>query len=315
MIDYKYLIFDVYGTLADWETGLYDALKPLLSRFPSALHWSRVDALRAFASVEKDIQAQNPSMLYSDILAKAHEAIEARLIASEGEYKMAAKEDGDHQESLPIADPSGSKSSPAIDAHTTFGNSIKQWPIFPDSAQALRDLSAQYKLIVLSNVDHASFAYTHSYLSEGTSPTSSDQHPPATYTRPLPNPHPRDLWLPQQTPNSKSPFSLIMTAQDTHVYKPAIEGFLAVLDAIRNEPSLLASSADIPTLEEVKSQTLIVAQSIMHDHEPARRLGLRSVWIDRQGAAFRTEDDGVSAGWGWRFETLGDMARVVEEEF
>lgn len=48
---------------------------------------------------------------------------------------------------------------------------------------------------------------------------------------------------------------------------------------------------------------------------PAQHLGVRSVWIDRQGAALRPDDDGRDAGWGWRFETLGDMVRAVKEEF
>lgn len=323
LTDHKYLIFDVYATLIDWETGLHNALKPLLSRFPSASRWSRGEALRAFQSVEIDLQAQHPSMLYSGILAKAHEVLEARLIAAEGR-SSATGDSTSTLEGNPTSvnistEPSSSTSQPVANVHTVFGDSIKRWAPFPDSAGALHDLSTHFKLIVLSNVDHTSFSYSHAYLSEGTSPTVADDHdgnqqPLPFYTRPSPNPHPRDLWLPQQTPNSKSPFSLIMTAQDTGVYKPAPEGFLAVFEAIRTEPSLFAFTG--PTVDDVKSQVLIVAQSLTHDHEPARRLGVRSVWIDRKDATLRPEgiDDDKDPVWKWRFETLGDMAQAVKEE-
>ncbi len=40
----------------------------------------------------------------------------------------------------------------------TFGESVPLWPAFPDSAAALRDLGSRYRLVILSNVDRASFA-------------------------------------------------------------------------------------------------------------------------------------------------------------
>ncbi|KAF8068762.1 haloacid dehalogenase [Lyophyllum atratum] len=334
LTDHKYLIFDVYGTLADWETGLYDALKPLLSRFRSSSRWSRSEAVHAFMSIESDIQGQHPSMRYSDLLAKAHEVLEARLLAKE-ERPTKALDTADtttlegHLPSLNVADkpgePSSAKldSSPTPNAHTVFGNSIKQWAPFPDSSKALHDLSKYFHLVVLSNVDHASFAHTHTYLSEGSSPSDvgDDQPAPALYSRPDPIANPRGLWLPRQTPNSKSPFSLILTAQDVGAYKPSLTGFLAAFEAIRAEPDLLAhpGSSDAPTaqsIDDIKAKTLVVAQSLTHDHEPAKQLGVSSVWIDRQGAALRPAppSDGKEFGWQWRFETLGDMARAVEEE-
>jgi len=311
LTDYKYIIFDVYGTLADWETGIYEGLKPLLSRFPSVSRWSRGDALQAFLSVESDLQTQYPSLLYSNLLAKVHEVLEARLAAAEADLDL----DGP---STVTSIATRSTSSAPSNAHTAFGQSIKHWAPFPDSSQALHDLSTHFKLIVLSNVDHLSFAYTHGYLSEGISPPANIQQSSPIYSRPSPNPHPHDLWLPQQTPDSKSPFSLVMTAQDTGAYKPALEGFNMVFETIRTEPSLLGSflaeGNAPPTIGDIKSRALIVAQSLQHDHGPARRLGVRSVWIDRQGAAFRPDDGGKDAGWGWRFETLGDMAQAVEQE-
>jgi FMN phosphatase YigB (HAD superfamily) len=76
----------------------------------------------------------------------------------------------------------------------------------------------------------------------------------------------------------------------------------------------------MPELEDVheyvKAHTLVVAQSLTHDHVPAKKLGVRSVWIDRQNAEMRPDDgeDQEKWGWKWRFTTLGEMARAVELE-
>ncbi|KAG6831416.1 hypothetical protein H0H87_005237 [Tephrocybe sp. NHM501043] len=328
LTDFKYMIYDVYGTLADWESGLYDALQPLLSTFPSVSQWSRAEAINAFLLVESEIQAQHPSMLYSDLLAKAHEVLEARLVAAEnggdGEGKERTTLEGTPTPLVPGESSAQGSSSATSNAHTIFGNSIQKWAPFLDSAQALQELSKHFHLIVLSNVDHASFAHTHAYLSEGTFPSASKdyQTAPSLYSRPSPNTHPRDLWLPRLTPGSKSPFSLILTAQDTGAYKPAHTGFLAALEAIRSEPYLLTTPGSLndvttaqPTLEEIKAKTLSAAQSLTHDHKPAKELGITSIWIDRQGAALRpTLDDGKEFGWRWRFQTMGQLAHAVTEE-
>ncbi len=44
------------------------------------------------------------------------------------------------------------------DAHRRFGASVPDWPAFPDSAEALQYLKRHYQLVILSNVDRASFA-------------------------------------------------------------------------------------------------------------------------------------------------------------
>jgi len=215
--------------------------------------------------------------------------------------------------------------------HIAFGRSVQNWPIFPDSSKALHDLSKYFHLIVLSNVDHASFAHTHAALSEGASAIPTIQLPSTIYSRPIPNDHPRNLWLPQLTDKSKSPFSLILTAQDTGAYKPDLRGFHAAFEAIRREPNLRAQpgaitdnnsaftgrheESELPSVDEVIRKTLSVAQSLTHDHVPVKQLGMRSVWIDRKDAAWRpTKSDGKEYGWTWRFRTLGDMAQAVEEE-
>jgi putative hydrolase of the HAD superfamily len=44
------------------------------------------------------------------------------------------------------------------DDATAYGQSVKDWPAFPDTAAALSRLATRFKLIILSNIDRASFA-------------------------------------------------------------------------------------------------------------------------------------------------------------
>ena len=50
------------------------------------------------------------------------------------------------------------------DAARAFGQSVGDWPAFPDSAMALRHLKRHFELIILSNVDRASFARSNERL-------------------------------------------------------------------------------------------------------------------------------------------------------
>lgn len=67
LADFKVLTFDCYGTLIDWESGLYSALQPLLqvARFSAA----RAEVLAQFAQHEAAQQAATPAMLYPQLLA------------------------------------------------------------------------------------------------------------------------------------------------------------------------------------------------------------------------------------------------------
>jgi putative hydrolase of the HAD superfamily len=127
LTDFKALTFDCYGTLIDWETGMVEALKPLTSRVGRAL--SHEEILEAHGRHEAAQQEQTPAKLYRDLLAVV--------------YKRLAEE----------------WATPASwEECVTYGRSIADWPAFPDSADALRHLKQHYKLIILSNVDNASFA-------------------------------------------------------------------------------------------------------------------------------------------------------------
>jgi len=139
LTQFKALCFDVYGTLIDWETPVYEAVAPLVRR--AGKDWSRKDILSVFCDVETDIQAQVPTALYPKVLADTYYALAKRLdLPENNELKQAS---------------------------VAFGNSIPDWKPFPDTVDALRVLSKHYKLVVLSNVDRTSFGFTQKILEQG----------------------------------------------------------------------------------------------------------------------------------------------------
>ena len=56
----------------------------------------------------------------------------------------------------------------------------------------------------------------------------------------------------------------------------------------------------------------------MHDHVPAKEMGMSSVWIARKGAGMGGDGETLhekgAVGYGWRFGSLGEMADAVEAE-
>lgn len=61
-------------------------------------------------------------------------------------------------------------------------------------------------------------------------------------------------------------FEWVVTAQQVGAYKPSLRNFEVAFERI-----------GLP-----RERILHVAQSLFHDHVPARRLGLASVWVDRR---------------------------------
>ncbi len=145
-----------------------------------------------------------------------------------------------------------------------LGNSVPDWPAFPDSADALARLVQHHQLIILSNVHRAGFA-------------GSNQHLRGT-------------------------FAAIITAEDVGAYKPAENHFRAL-------------DKKLPELGVERSELLHVAQSLSHDHVPAKREGLPSVWInrrhDRPGWGATPEP---SEGWSYdvEFPSMGEFADAVD---
>jgi 2-haloacid dehalogenase len=227
--DFRVLTFDCYGTLIDWESGIFAALQPLLAKAATPL--PRNAALEAFARHESAQEAETPDMVYPQLLTEVH-----RRLAKEWQATMSPAE------------------------HDKFGASVPDWPAFPDSQQALTYLKQHYKLVILSNVDRASFAASNRRLGVE--------------------------------------FDAIYTAQDVGSYKPNPANFEYMLDRLSK-------------LGHPKSDILHTAQSLFHDHEPAKRFGLATCWIDRrqdQAGWGATMAPGEQPAVDFRFPSLQAMA-------
>jgi 2-haloalkanoic acid dehalogenase type II len=161
--DFRALTFDCYGTLIDWEAGILAGFAPLAAK---AGHGLGKDAiLEAFARHEAAQEAETPDMIYSKLLAVVHGRVAREW---------------------------GVPSSAGDDAR--FGNSVPDWPAFPDSAEALAYLKQHFKLGILSNVDRESFRGSNKRLGVA--------------------------------------FDWIMTAQDIGSYKPSPRNFEYMIDTL-----------------------------------------------------------------------------------
>jgi len=197
---FKVLSFDCYGTLIDWERGLLAALAAWRGRERVAV--SDDELLARFAETATACELATPSRTYPGILADT-------LLA--------------------LAQGLGVTATP--DDCRTFGASVGDWPAFADSAAGLDYLASHHRLVVLSNVDRASFARSNQKLA--------------------------------------GRFAHVFTAEDIGSYKPDPRNFTWMLDRLAAEGV-------------AKHEILHVAQSLFHDHVPAKRAGLTTVWVDRR---------------------------------
>ncbi len=97
-------------------------------------------------------------------------------------------------------------------------------------------------------------------------------------------------------------FTSVLTAEEIGSYKPSPRNFEAL-------------GAEIRRLGVDRGRLLHVAQSLFHDHVPAKRAGLRTVWINRRHDR---------PGWGatpappadvtpdWEFPSMAAFASAVE---
>jgi 2-haloalkanoic acid dehalogenase type II len=233
--EFQVLTFDCYGTLIDWETGIVRAIGPWLER--SGVSATRDQILAAFADAEAPQQAKTPDLPYPELLARVHGAMAERFGVA-----------------------------PDAAAAQAFGGSIQDWPAFPDSADALAYLKQHYRLVVLSNVDRASFAHSSRKLGVA--------------------------------------FNAVYTAEEIGSYKPDP----------RNFAYMLARFAEQGIASE---QILHTAESLYHDHIPAKRFGLATCWIHRragQSGHGATRPPEVEVSPDFRFATLGEMAEKHRAE-
>ncbi len=235
LCDFRALSFDCYGTLIDWERGILAILRPWAAREGVAA--SDEELLDAFARAETLCQRESPRRLYPDILRAVHARIAERW----------------------------GKASRAQDADA-LANSIGDWPAFPDTAASLAQLERWHRLVVVSNVDRASFARTQEQLGVK--------------------------------------FDAVVTAEEVGAYKPDAAMFRRALEVVAGWGI-------------ARREVLHVAQSLYHDHAPAKALGLATVWVHRRRG---------KAGWGatpapasaaqpdWEVGDLAELAALEAHE-
>jgi putative hydrolase of the HAD superfamily len=233
---FKALSFDCYGTLIDWEAGIAAVLAPWARE--QGLGLSEEDLLLAYADNEAAVERETPAARYPDVLAAAFRRTGGGL-------------------QRPVSEEWAQR----------LGNSVPDWPAFPDSAGAVARLARHYQLIIVSNVHRAGFAASNQRL--------------------------------------HGDFAAVITAEDVGAYKPAENHFRAL-------------GTTLAGLGVDRTELLHVAQSLFHDHVPARREGLASVWINRRhdrpgwGA---TPEPTEQWTYNLAFNSMADFADAVDQAF
>jgi 2-haloacid dehalogenase len=123
---FRFISFDCYGTLIDWEAGILSALRPELQKH--SIDLPDADLLQIYGELEAEAEAGEYKP-YRDVLRDVAVGLAKRLgfVATPTE-----------QNSLP--------------------DSVSSWRPFPDTVNALRDLSSKFKLAIISNIDDDLFA-------------------------------------------------------------------------------------------------------------------------------------------------------------
>jgi len=175
--DFDTLTFDCYGTLVDWESGIITGLAPLTDRLRGV---RRDEILQAHAFHESEQQRRTPTKPYRELLPIVY-----RRLAEEWDIPVGWEE------------------------CSQYGDSVKDWPVFPDVPGALSSLGEHYRLVILSNIDNESFAASNDKLGVI--------------------------------------FDAVYTAEDIGSYKPADSNFdymLAMLDRLGVEKSKILHTAE-----------------------------------------------------------------------
>ena len=125
---YRVVSFDCYGTLIDWETGIFSALRPVLAAHGKGI--SDTELLKLYSELESEAE-QEEFHSYREVLQSVVRGFGERLGFKPSEAQV---------RSLP--------------------DSLADWRPFPDTVAALKRLKARYQLAIISNVDDDLFAAT-----------------------------------------------------------------------------------------------------------------------------------------------------------
>jgi len=130
--DLTVLTFDCYGTLIDWESGIWQALQPVLAAHQVTM--TTDEALELYAELEAEAE-RGEYREYKSVLKMVLAGLGSRLgfVPTRAELQ-------------------------------SFAESIKTWEPFPDTVAALGMLKTKYRLAIISNVDDDLFAFSAQHL-------------------------------------------------------------------------------------------------------------------------------------------------------
>ena len=131
--NYDAITFDVYGTLIDWEPAILATLQEWIEAKGTVV--GDATLLDAFDRARAHYQNLSPARPYPRVLRSAF-----AYIANEFDLEFSTEE------------------------QVRFGNSVGDWPPYPDSIEALARLGERYVLGAMTNMDDASFAKSHARL-------------------------------------------------------------------------------------------------------------------------------------------------------
>jgi len=194
------LTFDCYGTLIDWATGISRALQPILQKH--AVDVTDDELFRLYARFEKDVES-GAYVKYREVLRQV-----VRRFGNQFGF------------------------TPTNAELERFSDSVGDWPPFHDTNEALRRLSDEFRVAVVSNVDDDLFHDTARHFTVE--------------------------------------FDDVITAEQVGTYKPDLAPFETAFTRLGVPPNRL----------------LHVAQSVYHDVNPAGRIGISCVWVQRYEEPF-----------------------------
>jgi len=124
--------FDVYGTLIDWETGVYDAFQKEAARDGFTI--DREELIRNFHEIEREIESGSYE-LYAEVLRRSAIGISKRL-------------------DWPL-EPSRSGFLP---------DSVQRWPAFKETNTQLNKVTKRFKCGLISNIDDKLLGQTRRHI-------------------------------------------------------------------------------------------------------------------------------------------------------
>ncbi|KAJ6517269.1 hypothetical protein C8R47DRAFT_1086829, partial [Mycena vitilis] len=127
------MYFDLYGTLIDHETGIFNGLSSLLAR--STSRFSRYEALSFYFETESEVKKAQPHLPYPRILAEAYTDMALRLGLTSTEKEC-----------------------------STFAASLINWPLFADAIPCLQTLRPYIPVLIgVADIEYTTLLKTDAF--------------------------------------------------------------------------------------------------------------------------------------------------------